>query len=86
MKQKAEANTEGGGKMKDRYEELRQEGKSQIETCQALMSELGMTVEQAAQICWAAETGKPMPVFEHDRKATATWDGGFEKKTSSEEV
>lgn len=58
------------------------------EACAAVIAAHGVTTEQAAELCWQIETGKPAPAWAvgPQSEATATcaevkaWDRGFERR------
>lgn len=46
----------------DIYKAARAEGQDQVSACNALMA-AGLTLDQAADLCWRIETGKPAPAW-----------------------
>jgi hypothetical protein len=63
----------------DIYRAARADGKSQSDACRALIA-AGIDFDDAAEMCWQIETGKPMPKWQHEdgspTDAALAWDRG----------
>ena len=65
------------------YRELRADGMRQADACYQLM-DMGVTSDDAADLCWRIETGAPAPKWEHEdgtpTQAALEWSKGADQQ------
>jgi hypothetical protein len=69
--------------MVEKYKAARKAGKSKSDACRMLMAD-GLTIDQAAEMCWSIETGGPAPRWLDDEgrqtKACREYDAKLDAK------